>query len=346
MKIIIIFFLLILPYTPLFSQKDNIMRNNNFYDDTETISLKGGEIEIAGEVENPGFVDLNSLTKHSVIVKEALLDGDGKDVFIGAYRYDGYSLFDILTNRLVNKKNKEEFSSIIDLYVEIENDKGEKVMVSWGEIFYPSNLHKIIFATDVSMIVPSKTKDLWPLPQERKLIIGSDLITERNISNPVKIIVRSYARSIPVNRDIDPLYSGEINFSSNNNRIVTLSEIPPDIQPETAHAIFYGRGRGIHSTQPFTGIYLKELLLRYWPLNKTDLKSGLFAIIGIDGYRSVFSYSEIMNRNDQSEVLLVPCRQDEKDGGKFRLFSGADFFSDRAVKAISEIQFFNSEIVK
>ena len=135
------------------------MRNNNFYDDTETISLKGGEIEIAGEVENPGFVDLNSLTKHSVIVKEALLDGDGKDVFIGAYRYDGYSLFDILTNRLVNKKNKEEFSSIIDLYVEIENDKGEKVMVSWGEIFYPSNLHKIIFATDVSMIVPSKTKD-------------------------------------------------------------------------------------------------------------------------------------------------------------------------------------------
>ena len=113
MKFTIIFFLLALPYIPLFSQKDNIMRNNNFYDDTETISLKGGEIEIAGEVENPGFVDLNSLTKHSVIVKEALLDGDGKDFFVGAYRYDGYSLFDILTDRLVNKKNKEEFSPLL-----------------------------------------------------------------------------------------------------------------------------------------------------------------------------------------------------------------------------------------
>lgn len=321
------------------------MHNNNFYDDTETISLKGGIIEIAGEVENPGIVDVGSLTKHSVIVKEALLKEDGKNAFIGAYRYDGYSLFDILTERKINKKNKEEFSSIIDLYVEIDNDKGDKVVLSWGEIFYPNNLHKIILATDVSRIVPSKTNDLWPLPGERKLIISSDLITERNISNPVKITVRSYPRSIPVNRGIDPLYSGEIRLTV-DNQVKTVSEIPKGIQLETEHTIFYGRGRGIHSTQPFTGIYLKELLKKYWNLNKADLKTGLFAIIGKDGYRSVFSYSEIMNRNDQSEVLLVPCKQDEKEGGKFRLFPGADFFSDRAVKAISEIQFFKSNGMK
>jgi len=346
MKFAIIIFLLAFPALPLFSQNDNIMHNNNFYDDTETISLKGGEIEIAGEIENPGIVDLKSMTKHSVIVKEALLKEDEKNAFTGAYRYDGYSLFDILTDRIINKKNKEEFSSIIDLYVEIENDKGEKVVVSWGEIYYPNNLHKIILATDVSRIVPSKTKDLWPLPQERKLIIGSDLITERNISNPVKITVRSYSRSIPVNRRIDSLYSGEIRLFSNNNLVMTLSEIPKDIQLETENTIFYGRGRGIHSTQPFTGIYLKELLMKYWSLNKGDLKKGLIAVIGKDGYRSVFSYSEIMNRNDQSEVMLIPCKKDEEDGGKFRLFPGADFFSDRAVKAISEIRLFNSKGLK
>lgn len=342
MRYKIIFFLIALPVIKLFSQNDNTMHNNNFYDDTETVSLKGGDVEIAGEVENPGIVHLNSLTKHSVIVKEDLLKEDGKDVFVGAYRYDGYSLFDILTDRRINKKNKEEFASIIDLYIEIENDKGELVVVSWGEIFYPDNLHKIIIASDVSRIVPSKTKDLWPLPEKRKLVIGSDLFTERNISNPVKITVRSYARSIPVNRDIDPLYSGEIRLLSHNEKAITLSEIPRDIQSETAHSIFYGRGRGIHSTQLFTGICLKELIRKYWTQNKIDLKTGLIAIIGIDGYRSVFSFSEIMNRNDQSEVLVVPCKTDEKEGGKFRLFPAADFFSDRAVKAISEIRLFNS----
>jgi hypothetical protein len=59
-------------------------------------------------------------------------------------------------------------------------------------------------------------------------------------------------------------------------------------------------------------------------------------MVGKDGYRSVFSYSEIVNRNDQSEILLVPCKE-EKDGGKFRIFPSCDFFSDRAVKAVSEI---------
>src|SRR5271157_1331301 len=95
--------------------------NNNFYDNTETYKLSGGEIEVTGEVENPGKVDLSGLPEHSVIVKETLLKDDGSNAFIGACRYDGCSLFDILNNRIVRKKNASEFNSVIDLYVEIEN---------------------------------------------------------------------------------------------------------------------------------------------------------------------------------------------------------------------------------
>ena len=63
-------------------------RNNNFYDNTETYVLLGGEIEVRGEIENPGKVDLSKLAKHTVIVKETLLKEDGTDSFKGAYRYD------------------------------------------------------------------------------------------------------------------------------------------------------------------------------------------------------------------------------------------------------------------
>jgi hypothetical protein len=310
-------------------------RNNNFYDNAETYNLQGGEIEVAGEIENPGKVDLSKLPKHSVIVKETLLKDDGTDAFTGAYRYDGYSLFDILSNRIIKKKNATEFKPIIDLYIEIENQKGEKVILSWGEIYYPNILHNCIIATDVARIVPSKTKDLWPLPSERKLVVGNDLITERNISNPVRITVRSWPRSIPVNHDLDPLYSAEFNIFNGENLLGTIKE-SPKLQLETVHTIFYGRGRGIHSTQPFTGFYLKEILVKYFEVNKKNLQQGLVAIVGKDGYRSVYSYGEIMNRNDQAEVLLVPCKE-EKDGGQFRIFPSCDFFSDRAVKAVSEI---------
>jgi hypothetical protein len=310
-------------------------RNNNFYDNAETYELQGDKIEVTGEIEKPGIVDLTKLHKHSVIVKETLLKEDGTDAFIGAYRYDGYSLFDILNDRIIRKKNAAEFTPIIDLYVEIENQKGEKVILSWGEIYYPKFLHTTIIATEVTRIVPSKTKDLWPLPAESKLVVSTDLVTERNISSPVKITVRSWPHSIPVNRNLDPLYSAEIKIFKEEKLLETIID-SPELQRETVHTIFYGRGRGIHSTEPFNGFYLKEILGKNIKMDKQNLQHGLLAMVGKDGYRSVFSYSEIVNRNDQSEILLVPCKE-EKDGGKFRIFPSCDFFSDRAVKAVSEI---------
>ncbi|MBN1198508.1 MAG: hypothetical protein JXA23_04080 [Bacteroidales bacterium] len=316
---------------------DTTDRNNNFYDNIETHSLTGGEIELTGELENSGKTDFTALPKRSVIVKETLLNEDGTNSFVGAYRYDGYSLFDILTERYPNKKNKEEFPPVIDLYAEITNDRGDTVLLSWGEIFYPTVLNRILIATDVARIVPSKTNELWPLPTERKLVVASDLITDRNISNPVKITIKSWDEKIPVNRDISPFYSPGITFSTGNETFLTLESQPEVFQEETFHTIFYGKGRGIHSTEPFTGVYLKELLISHVPLSRKSLQQSLVLVIGADGYRSVFSLSEIMNRNDQAEVLLITGKRDE-EGGLFRIFAAGDFFSDRAVKAISEIQ--------
>ena len=310
-------------------------RNNNFYDNTETHELQGSDIEITGEIENPGIVNLSGLTRHSVIVKETVLKDDGTDAFTGAYRYDGYSLFDILSDRIIKKKNAAEFKPIIDLYVEIENADGDKVVLSWGEIYYPNFLNNSIIATSVAPIVPSKTKDQWPLPVKRKLVIATDLITERNISNPTKITVKSYSRSIPVNRDLTPLYSNGFSITEGQHPLAEISD-SPKLQAETVHTIFYGRGRGIHSTQPFTGFYLKDLFPKYFAFTKENIQRAFFVLVGKDGYRSVYSFSEIMNRNDQAEILLVPCKE-EKDGGQFRIFPSCDFFSDRAVKALSEI---------
>ena len=128
---------------------DSSDMTNNFYDNTETYPLPLKELIIEGEIENPGKVDFSELPVHSVIVKETLLDSSGGDRFVGAYRYDGYSLFDILNKRILKKANSAEFKPIIDLYIEVENANGEKAVFSWGEIYYPNNLHKILIATGV-----------------------------------------------------------------------------------------------------------------------------------------------------------------------------------------------------
>ncbi len=312
-------------------------KTNDFYDDAETYPLKGSTlVEIAGEVGNPGMVDITAFPVRSLIIKEAVAEGDSNR-FVGAYRYDGYSLYDILNYVDLKKKNETEFPPIIDLFVTVENDRGESVVFSWGELYYPVHRHEIIIATQVARIVPSKTKDLWPLPGETKLIAGLDLVTERNISNPLRITVHSADLSYQVQRELKPLFSPMIAFYHGAERTGEISRNTHQYQQLTYESVFYGRGRGIHSTTPFKGIMLKDVLKAYYPSSADLLRNGYLVIASVDGYRCIYSYSEILNRNDQAEVLLI---QDpgNQDGGMYRLFPAADFFSDRAVKAVSEIR--------
>jgi hypothetical protein len=315
---------------------DSTDMTNNFYDNTPTYKLPLKEIMVEGEIENPGTADLSSLPLHSVIVKETLLDSTGNDRFTGAFRYDGYSLFDILNNRIIKKANSREFNSIIDLYVEVENDKGEKALFSWGEIFYPCNLHKILIAGSVSRIVPSKTKEQWTLPEYGKVVAASDLVTERNIPGPVKITVRSFPKSFNTIKGLSPMYSGTIKIFNGPEKSGEISSIPSSEKNVIFNTVFYGRGKGIHSTSPFTGVLLKDLLQKYYPFTKENLRSGVLCLVGQDGYRCTLSYSELFNRNDQQEFLLITTAKNE-DGGMFRTFPAADFFSDRAIKSLSEI---------
>jgi hypothetical protein len=314
---------------------DTTDMTNNFYDNTVSNVLHVPDLFVEGEVANPGKVDFSKLATHSVIVKETTLDSTGSDRFTGAYRYDGYSLFDILDKFVLKKANRAEFNPIIDLFVEVENTKGEKIIFSWGEIYYPVNLHKIIIAGSVSRIVPSKTKELWPLPSESKIVAGNDLVTERNISSPVKITVRSISKSFKVEKGMSPVYSAGIKLNAIDKEVGTIGS-SDEKQNITFNTIFYGRGKGIHSTSPFTGLLLKDLILNYFPVNRKNLQSGLLCIAGIDGYRCAVSYSELFNRNDQQEFLLVRTKQGE-DGGLYRIFAACDFFSDRAVKSVSGI---------
>ncbi len=312
-------------------------QTNDFYDDDESHPLKPTQLVIKGEVEQAGPVSLEGLPLRSVVVKETRFDGKN-GTFTGAYRYDGYSLYDILNKVVIKKANEAEFPPIIDLMVEVENDKGEKAVFSWGEVYYPIHRHEILIAVSVARIVPSKTKDLWPLPEESKIVVASDLYTERNISSPATITVRSHPGKFNVKKGMENPYSADIQVIRKNKKVVILKEPPAGLQVYEFPSVFYGRGRGIHGTTPFRGVLLKDVIKEYAVIDSETLRTGYLVVTGIDGYRGVFTYSELFNRNDQAEFLLI-YGPEEKDGGAFRLFPAADFFSDRAIKAVKKFIF-------
>lgn len=79
---------------------DSSDKTNVFYDNAKTYPLQLQPVTVDGEVANPGPVDFSELPLRSVIVKETRLVA-GTDSFVGAFRYDGYSLYDILNNRII-----------------------------------------------------------------------------------------------------------------------------------------------------------------------------------------------------------------------------------------------------
>lgn len=311
--------------------------NNDFYDNTPEKTLPGTlKIEVIGEVANPGFVDLKSLPRHSLINREARLEKE-TITFIGSYRYDGYSLFDILKEKIVAKKNQAEFRSIIDLMVAVENQKGEKVILSWGEIYYPSALHRILIADRAAPIIPSETKENWPLPNTTKLVCGNDLVSERNIGSPIRITVFSTPLSFPGKKGQKPLYVANFQVTHAGGQAIAFD--PAQFGSIRVYpAVFYGRGKGFHGIQQFTGCLLKDALKDFFTLDSATLQRGYLVAGSIDGYRIAMSCSELFNRNDQAEFLLID-RGVDSDGGRFTIFPAADFFSDRAVKAVDSISF-------
>lgn len=310
---------------------------NDFYDNQPSVSLTTNDIYIDGEVDNPGKVDLSALPLHAVISKETLFK-DGVPHFVGSYIYEGYSLYDIL-NKIRIKRAGGEFKSVVDLYVVIKNKSGESVVFSWGEIYYPTNRFNLIIATNAAPILPHAVDVKWPMPDKMKVIAGDDLITERNILSPETITIKSIKLDEAEYSKKDS--KGKLAMFDNSKQITTITKFPVFFKEYTYNTVFYGRGKGIHGIDPFTGVPLNYVLQQYYPLSSNNIKNGVFEVISSDNYRCAYTFSEIFNRNDQKDVLFL--NTEGKDDGKFMLFPGADFFSDRAIKSLIEFRFRNEK---
>ncbi len=307
--------------------------NNDFYDDEAFVELGEPIIKITGEIQTESTAGMGNLKLRQIITKETLLNKEENE-FIGAYQYRGYSLFDLLKDAIPQKQNND-FNQVVDLYVVISNEKGERAIFSWGEIFYPVDRHKIIIATEVAPILPSKVDTSWSMPQTWKLVAGKDLITERNISNPTKIEVASVPDSYREHLKKAPFYSQSMLICTRNDTSIYI-KLPETLKQREHSFVFYGRGRGIHGLTNFEGFLLKDLLQHHINSNQKLVREGLIVLSSVDGYRCAYSVSEVMNRNDQSDAILI--EEGEKDGGHYRLLMPADFFSDRAIQAISKIE--------
>ncbi len=307
---------------------------NSLFDDSEIKTYALKSIMVQGEVQNPGSVDLSQLTLRSVPIKELGLE-NGKQIFKGAFFVSGYSLCDILDEKQVKKVAGNTFSPLIDLYVIVENDKGEKAVFSWGEIFFTGDGSNILISKSFQAINPVKIKTTWPLPDEPRLICGNDLLNVRYVSNPTKITVKSYVGTFAAEKP-ENMYSPEIKIVKETNAI-SVGDVGSSVKSRMYRAVEYGHGMGFKGVQNNTGFLLKDIINANIKVIPDELREAVAVISAKDGYRSVYSVSEIMNRNDNKDFLLID-RKDSPGDGRYTLFAADDFFVDRNVKAVEKIE--------
>ena len=313
---------------------------NSPFHKSDQKSLETGSLEVTGEIANPGVVDLTAHYKREVIIKEAKPESENSIDFTGAFRYSGYSLFDILHPFVLQKKNAEEFRPVTDLYIIIENEIGEKAVFSWSEIFHTNILHQVIIATEVAPVESYRQDVEFETGETWKIVCGTDLFSFRSLENPVKIEIRSFdKKTYTIDRNQVSVYSPRIKVITGNSEDFTI-ENNEDLDHISYLSTFYGMGMGHHSTSRFWGPPLDLLISNQLDLFDTQRnRRGLVCFAGVDGYRAIYSFSELFNRVDQVRPILA-ISDDYSDGGYYRIFHPSSFYADRSVKSLSEIYFF------
>lgn len=324
-------FLIIIAISPVAAQDLN-QNTNSFFDDSEIRTYAAKSIRVEGEVQTPGTIDLDSLPLRSVPIKQLGLE-NGKQVFRGAYFVSGYALYDILNHAKIKKAPENTFKPPVDMYVIVENDKGEKAVFSWGEIYYRDSFDLLI-TRSVQAVNPARAKTKWPLPEEPRLVCGSDLLDARFIGNPTRITVRSYWEKESSEKPKD-IYAPEIKILKKAGS-ATVRDIGAAVEKRNYQSVLYGHGMGFKEVFSTPAYLLKDVLAAHAGLAPERLKNTVLIASARDGYRVAFSASEIMNRNDNHDYLLNDLK-DNPTGGRYTLLVPPDYFADRDVRSIEKI---------
>jgi hypothetical protein len=325
-------FFLILLAAPLAGQ-DRKQPTNSLFDDYEMKTFAPASLAVQGEVENPGPVDLNSLPLRGAAIKELGIE-NGKQVFKGSFFVSGYALCDVLNGKKPKKVPENTFGPLVDMYVIVENEKGEKAVFSWGEIYHRDSSDILITRTE-QPVYPARAKTTWPLPNGPRLVCGGDLLNRRFIGNPTRITVKSYSGAAPAAKPKD-IYAPQIILATRAGA-TKIGDIDGAVERRNCTSVLFGHGMGFKEVLSLRGYVLRDLIAGKAGWAPENSNSVFVVVSAKDGYRSVFSGSEVMNRNDQQDLLLNDLG-DTPNGGRYTLIVPGDFFADRDVRSVEKIE--------
>lgn len=303
-------------------------------------------ITISGLVQKPLSLSLKDLAQFnatSVRAIEVLAD----KTFNGAFTYRGVPLTTLLDLAAV-QKHEAGYSKPIDLAIIIKNARGQRTVLSWGEVFY-RNPSDAVLAVLAEPVMPMKScgschakgsYEKWETPLHRqvgfpKLLLPNDFYADRCIEDVTSIEVVD-PLSAKLKKEVKENHSDTIIIRKKDAKDIVIENLSRyrRIEIEARHA---GEGRGYHGIESYGGASLKTILAEH------TIKPGMHSLLVFsapDGYRSVISFGELAASHRGGDIIIADTRngQTMQKDGKFNLILPHDLSSDRWVKALEKIE--------
>lgn len=137
-----------------------------------------------GRVRKPE-INLKHYFKREVVYKQAVLNDSGQVAFTGAYRYRGYSLFDLLNPFVLGEKTLNLFRQPMFTSL-LKTNSGDRVVFSWAEIFLGHNMHQVLIATEQADVEPYKVKVEYPKDSVWKVVATKQLVLTCRVEKSFK----------------------------------------------------------------------------------------------------------------------------------------------------------------
>jgi len=304
------------------------------------------EIQVTGSVKRDLILNLSDLYQFQS-VQVRLNEVTRKGEFKGVFLYRGIPLRTLLEVAQIQKKNSD-FNKPVDLAIMITNKSGQKILLSWGEVFYHNPAEIIVAYTAIPIMPHKKCQNchnpsfyqprLKPLKRHigfPRLVIANDFYTDRCLEEITRIEVVDLKSKIKA-KQTDKLFSPQFRVVVNKKKALKISDLS-NFAHKTYKTKVVGEGKGYHGLKTFSGVPLANIL------KKAGVKENLNTAILIsapDGYRSLISAGELLLTTSGQKIIIAdecnghPLQKD----GKFILVLPDDLFADRWVKAVAEIE--------
>jgi hypothetical protein len=332
-------------------------------------------VSFTGAIARSGTLDSSvtqGLEQYQRLLKVAGANGH----YRAAVEVKGYALRDVLNQFEVKKKTDDGFDRPLDTLVVVKGRDGSQVLLSYSEIYFaadegpllvpqarlllphhhnpieagandPTAFHSVaergqidVRSCETCHHGDSPMPLVW-VPKGWLLVVPQDGFGGRFVEDVTEITVRQVGISVQENREkAKSAVTEPVVVGLDGKQTKVTPELLKQATQRTFKDAAFGMGMGFHGERTWEGADLGSLLRPLLPAGADPRKMWVL-VTAEDGYRSVYSGSEVFEAPQGKGVMIVDRINSEPLGagsGRYHILATHDFYVDRDVHQVKEIR--------